>query len=127
MSRSLIFIDCRKNIYGEIKQFLLITSKIAAVQFREDKFATDLMFADDIFADSDAEANAILQEIAAIALHYGLTINAERAYNRRLTMHSLPEQVEESKYLGSTIQQNKVSCIAKIHSRIGKAVMPSAY
>lgn len=48
------------------------------VQIGEDQFVTDLMFADDsaIFADSDAEANEILQEIAAIALSYGLTINA---------------------------------------------------
>ncbi|VDP24430.1 unnamed protein product [Heligmosomoides polygyrus] len=104
-----------------------------AVQIGEDQFVTDLMFADDsaVFADSDAEANKILQEIAAIALSYGLTMNAEKT--KTLTTNGSPctlclnnsqiEQVEEFKYLGSLVQQNKISCSTEIHSRIGKAAM----
>ncbi|VDP05458.1 unnamed protein product [Heligmosomoides polygyrus] len=73
----------------------------------------------------------ILQEIAAIALSYGLTINAEQT--KALTTDGSPctlclensqiEQVEEFKYLGSLVQQNKVLCSTEIHSRIGKAAM----
>ncbi|VDP49382.1 unnamed protein product [Heligmosomoides polygyrus] len=89
------------------------------------------MFADDsaIFADRDAEANEILQEIAAIALSYGLTVNAGKA--KALTTDGTPcilclnisqiEQVDEFNYLGSLVQQNKISCSTEIHSRIGKA------
>ncbi|VDO71927.1 unnamed protein product [Heligmosomoides polygyrus] len=91
------------------------------------------MFADDsaIFADTYAEANDILREIAAIGLPYGLTVNAEK--KKALTTDGSPctlyldnsqiEQVAEFKYFGSIVQQNKVSCTAEIHSRIGKAAM----
>ncbi|VDO86924.1 unnamed protein product [Heligmosomoides polygyrus] len=77
------------------------------------------MFADDsvIFAETDAEANYILREIAAIALPYELTINAEKT--KALITGGSPctlyldnsqiEQAAEFKYLGSMVQQNKVS------------------
>ncbi|VDO87171.1 unnamed protein product [Heligmosomoides polygyrus] len=86
------------------------------VQIGDNQFVTDLMFADDsaIFADSDAEANDILREIAAIALPYGLTKNAEKT--TALTTDRPPctlfldnsqiEQVAEFKYLGSAAEQS---------------------
>ncbi|VDO18840.1 unnamed protein product [Heligmosomoides polygyrus] len=103
------------------------------VQIGDNQFVTDLMFADDsaIFANTDAEANDILRIIAAIALPYRLTVNAEKA--KALTTDGSPctlylhnsqiEQVAEFKHLGSIAQQNKASCTAEIHSRIGKAAM----
>ncbi|VDP13278.1 unnamed protein product [Heligmosomoides polygyrus] len=103
------------------------------VQIGDNQFVTDLMSADysAIFAGTDAKANNILREIAAIALPYGLAINAEKT--KALTTDGSPctlyldnsqiEQVAEFKYLGSIMQQNKVSCTAEIHSRIRKAAM----
>ncbi|KAL0192339.1 hypothetical protein M9458_010635, partial [Cirrhinus mrigala] len=50
------------------------------VQFADDQFVTDLMFADDsaIFAQDDAEATDILYDIACHARPYGLKISAEK-------------------------------------------------
>ncbi|VDP46440.1 unnamed protein product [Heligmosomoides polygyrus] len=100
------------------------------VQIGDNQFVTDLMFADysAIFADTDAEANDILREIAATALPYGLTINAEKT--KALTTDGSPctlyldnsqiEQVAEFKYLGSIVQQNKVSCTGKSTAELAR-------
>ncbi|RXN17950.1 hypothetical protein ROHU_026500 [Labeo rohita] len=50
------------------------------VQFADDQFVTDLMFADDsaIFVQDDAEATDILYDIARHARPYGLKISAEK-------------------------------------------------
>ncbi|VDP32123.1 unnamed protein product [Heligmosomoides polygyrus] len=74
------------------------------------------------------------RKIAAIALPYGSTINAERT--KVLTTDGSPctlyldnsqiEQVAEFKYLGFIVQQNKQSLMHRgnpQHSRIGKAAM----
>lgn len=81
-----------------------------------------------MLSDTDAQANDILRKIAAIALPYRLTINAEKT--KALATDGSPcalyldnsqiEQVAEFKYFGSIVQQNKVSCATEMHSRIGK-------
>ncbi|KAF5893027.1 LINE-1 retrotransposable element ORF2 protein, partial [Clarias magur] len=50
------------------------------IQYGEDGFLTDLMFADDsgILADDDAAATDILYNIANVAQSYGLKINTDK-------------------------------------------------
>ncbi|RXN27750.1 hypothetical protein ROHU_019759 [Labeo rohita] len=101
------------------------------VQFADDQFVTDLMFADDsaIFAHDDAEATDILYDIARHARPYGLKISAEKT--KVMTTDGSPaavyledvqlEQVQKFKYLSSLIQEKKIAATADIHSRIGQA------
>ncbi|WP_353805417.1 reverse transcriptase domain-containing protein, partial [Acinetobacter baumannii] len=90
-----------------------------------------LMFADDstIIAKDDAEATDILLDVACTALPYGLKINTEKT--KVLTTDRSPavvylegtqsEQVREFKYLGSVVQQQKVTATSEVHTRIGQA------
>ena len=101
------------------------------VQFGLNNFLTDLMFADDsaVFANADEEATNILYNIAHIAQSYGLNINADKT--KVITTDGSPanvylegiqiEQVENIKYLGSLLQENKVASTAEVYSRIGQA------
>lgn len=101
------------------------------VQFDAEQYLTDLAFADDsaIFANDDAEATDILFQVARTALTYGLRINAEKT--KVLTtdgsvanVHLEGVQIEqfgEFKYLGSLIEQQKVTATSEVHNRIGQA------
>jgi len=89
------------------------------------------MFADDsaIFANDDAEATNILNDIARIAQSYGLKINADKTKvmvldGSQAIVHlegTQIEQVQEFKYLGSLLQEKKVATTKEIHGRIGQA------
>ena len=101
------------------------------VQFGENEFITDLMFADDsvVFADTEAEASAIIHDIKDAAYPYGLTINADKT--KVLTSNGSPviinldnvqlEQVQYFKYLGSIVEEQKIAATADITNRIGQA------
>jgi hypothetical protein len=101
------------------------------VRFGNQHLITDLMFADDsaIFANDDAEATAILNDIARTAKPYGLQINAEKTRvlttDGSLTTVQLDgvqiEQVKEFKYLGSLVQEKTIAASSEVHSRIGQA------
>ena len=101
------------------------------VQYDENRYLTDLMYADDsaILADDDNEATDVLNDIANTADAYGLTINVDKTKalindGSQSTIHlngTQIEQVREFKYLGSLIQEKKVASTAEIHHRIGLA------
>ena len=50
------------------------------IQFEENEFLTDLMYADDsvIFADSDNDASIILDDIQTAAYSFGLQMNIDK-------------------------------------------------
>jgi hypothetical protein len=101
------------------------------VQFGQDQYVTDLMYADDsaVFAETETEASEILQRIKTAAYPYGLKINADKTKaftsdGSHVSIHLdgfQLEQVQQFKYLGCIIEQNKIACTADIATRIGLA------
>jgi hypothetical protein len=101
------------------------------VKFGQDQFITDLMYADDsaIFAENETEATQILHDIKTIAHPFGLKINTDKT--KVLSSDGSPvivqldgvqlEQVNEFKYLGSIIQEQKIASTNDIQTRIGLA------
>ncbi|KAE9546983.1 hypothetical protein FO519_009804 [Halicephalobus sp. NKZ332] len=87
------------------------------VQFDNDHFLTDLMFADDsaIFADNDEEATDTLYEISRIAHAYDGSQSTVYLEGTRI------EQVKKFKYLGSIVQEKKVAASEEVLSRIGQS------
>ena len=97
------------------------------VQYDNDNFATDLVFADEsaILANDDTEATNILRDIARIAESYGLKINVDKT--KVLTTNGSPstvylngtqiKQVQDSKYLGSVVQERRVAATSETHGR----------
>ncbi|EYC27241.1 hypothetical protein Y032_0009g600 [Ancylostoma ceylanicum] len=103
----------------------------SGVQYGDNQFLTDLMFADDsaIFAETDTEATDIISSIAEVAESYGLRINGDKTKimttdgsEAKVYLEGVQlEQVQEFKYLGSLSEEKKVAATAKVNSRIGKA------
>ncbi|EYB84735.1 hypothetical protein Y032_0311g2149 [Ancylostoma ceylanicum] len=101
------------------------------VEFGRGQFITDLMYADDIaiFANDEDEAMSILHDISMISKAYGPTINAEKTkvLTTDGTLVSVLlngvelEQVQHFKYLGSILQQKKVTSSMEILNRIDAA------
>ena len=99
------------------------------VQFGDNDYVTDLMFADDsvIFADTEAEASAIIHDIKNAAYSYDLTINADKTIvftsdcSRAIIqlVNVQLEQVQPFKYLGSIVEEQKIAAMADITNRIG--------
>uniref|UniRef100_A0A914X9I5 Reverse transcriptase domain-containing protein n=1 Tax=Plectus sambesii TaxID=2011161 RepID=A0A914X9I5_9BILA len=101
------------------------------MQYGEDQYINDLMYADDsaILAEDEDEATDLLHRVAAEAEPYGLKINAGKTKVMssdgspvNVQLHGAQiEQVHEFKYLGSIIEGQKVSSTSDIKSRIGAA------
>ena len=94
------------------------------VQFGDNNHITDLMFADDsvTFADSEADASAIIHDIKNAAYSYGLTINEDKTkvsmsdgFRAITNLDSVQlEQVQHFKYLGSIGEEQKLAATADI-------------
>ncbi|CAF0987987.1 unnamed protein product [Adineta ricciae] len=84
------------------------------VQFGDNEFITDLMFADDsvVFAESESEASEVIQNVKDAAYPYGLIVKLD---NLQL------EQVQQYKYLGSIVEAQRIAATADITKRIGQA------
>ncbi|EYC03920.1 hypothetical protein Y032_0091g2500 [Ancylostoma ceylanicum] len=103
----------------------------SGVQYGDNQFLTDLMFADDsaIFAETYTEATDIISSIAEVAESYGLRINGDKTKimttdgsEAKVYLEGVQlEQVQEFKYLGSLLEENEVAATAEVNSRIGKA------
>ena len=85
------------------------------VQFGNDDYITDPMFADDsvIFADTEAEASAIIHDIKNAAYSCGLTINSDKTkvftsdgIRAIINIDNIQlELVQHFKYLGSIVEE----------------------
>ena len=98
------------------------------VQFGDNDYITDLMFADDslIFADTEAEASVIIHDIKSSACSYDLTINADKTKvftsdGSRAIINL--QQVQHFKYLGSIAEEQKIAATAGITNRIGQTAV----
>ena len=91
------------------------------------------MFADSsvIFANTEAEASAIIDDIKNAAYSYDLIINADKTQVfmtdgfRAIINHDNVqlEQVQYFKYLGSIVEEQKVAATADITNRIDQAIV----
>ena len=101
------------------------------VQFGDNDYITDPMFADDsvIFTDTEAEVFAIIHDIKNAAYTYDLTINADKTKvftsdgsRAIINLDNVQlEQVQHFKYLGSIVEEQKIAATADITNRIGQA------
>ena len=101
------------------------------VQFGDNDYITDLMFADDsvIFTDTEAKASAIIHDIKNAAYSYDLTIDADKTKvftsdgsRAIINLDNVQlEQVQHFKYLGSIVEEQKVATMADITNRIDQA------
>ncbi len=92
------------------------------VKYGIDGYATDLAFADDsaILADTDAEANDILNDISRFTDPFGLKINIDKTKvlttdgsQANIFLEGIKiEQVQYFKYLGSMVQEKKIAAVA---------------
>ncbi len=92
------------------------------VKYGIDGYATDLAFADDsaILAETDAEANDILNDISRFTDPFGLKINIDKTKvlttdgsQANIFLEGIKiEQVQYFKYLGSMVQEKKIAAVA---------------
>ena len=101
------------------------------VQFGDNDYITDLTFTDDsvIFADTEAEAFAIIHNIKNPAYSYGLAIDTDKTKvftsdgsRAIINLDNVQlEQVQHLKYLASIVEEEKIAETADITNRIGQA------
>ena len=101
------------------------------VEYSQNCFISDLVFADDcvFFSDTEGEATEILNDISRAAQPYGLRINEAKTKmmtsdgsNADVFLEGIRiEQVQKFKYLGSMLEEGIVAATIDVNSRIGTA------